>query len=120
MTEHTIALVVDDDPTVAGVAARVLGMLFDQVIVASTPAEAEILLGSHRVTHLLCDYDLGQSQPTGAELIPQWRAAYPYIAQAVLFSGSQAEEIDLPAEVDRLLGKPATMDELLGAFEVRV
>lgn len=72
------------------------------------------------MTALLCDHNLGDGLPTGAELIPRWRAQYPGIARAMLFTGSVREEIDLPPEVDQLLSKPVSVAELLEVFGVRV
>ncbi len=111
-----VALVVDDKILVTKAVARVLGRRFETVLTANTPQEAELHLSSNHVTHLLCDFILGDGVPTGAELIPRWRTAYPGIVRAVLFTGSVLTKIVVPPEADALLSKPMSTDELFTAL----
>ncbi len=114
--KYGVALVVDDQVLITKAVARVLGRRFETVLTANTPQEAELHLSTHHVTHLLCDFFLGEGVPTGTELIPRWRAAHPGIVRAILFTGSVLTKIVVPPEVDMLLSKPLGAAELFAAF----
>jgi len=107
-----VALVVDDTPGVARALRRCLEFSFEKVHVASGKAEAQAALASASppVTHLICDYDLGEKEQTGPGLILALRAAYPTIQVAVLLTGLPITD-EFPG-VDRVFRKPCDMGEL--------
>lgn len=119
-TPTKIVLAVDDDEMVLKSFRRILALDFDEVHVAASPAEAEEVLRAHPVTHLMCDFDLGEGLPVGTELITAWRGRYPGIAHAVIVSGSLASQITPTPGVDAVLSKPVSLSELTSAFGVRV
>ena len=65
--KRRIALVVDDKVLVTKAVARVLGRRFETVLTANTPQEAELHLSTHHVTHLLCDFILGEGKVLALE-----------------------------------------------------
>lgn len=105
-----ILLIVEDRADVGAAFARYFRRYFDQVRVATTPAQAQELLDEQpEPTHVICDHWLGDDYPVGAQLLPRWRREHPSIERCVLVSGSEIEEIDCPAGVDAIFGKPADM-----------
>lgn len=112
-----IVLVIDDDPIVARAIARVLASAFDEVLIASSPAEAERHLAASAVTHLVCDFHLGQEHQGGVALVSKWRRKFPSIQRAIICSGSERTQIVLTEEVDALVTKPAHERDLLRALQ---
>lgn len=117
-TRAGTVLILDDDARVGKSVARILLCGFDRVFTATTPSQAEALLGSNRVTHLVFDCDLGEGQPKGTDLVSRWRNEYPAIERAVIVTGSRLSEIDPPPEVDVVLSKPAARVELFAALAI--
>jgi acetyl esterase len=102
-------LIVDDRADVARAFRRYLSRSFAVVLVAATPVAAEALLrASPPVTHLVCDYWLGDAWPVGTELVPRWRREFPSIRRAVPLSGSHVRGIAPVPGVDAVLEKPAS------------
>ena len=114
----TIALAVDDSEAILKSLERILARRFDEMHTATTPAEAEEILAAHPVTHLICDFRLGDDLPVGTELITDWCGRYPGIERAVIVSGSLRKEIVAPVEVDQVLGKPVSLPELMAALKI--
>lgn len=114
-----IAMAVDDSEIVLKSFRRVLSQGFDEVFTASNPIEAEAVLQQCQVTHVVCDFHLGDGVPFGTELISDWRRRFPCIQRAVIVSGSLRDEIVPPPEVDAVLGKPVTMAELIEALGIK-
>lgn len=112
MSERTI-LVVDDEPVVRRVLNRYLEKVFDRVLLADGPDEAENLLERHAVTHLVCDGYLGPGLPPGVVLVPGWRHRFPTIRRAVVFSASDFSAINLPEEIDAVLPKCEDLSDLI-------
>ena len=112
-------LVVDDEPRICKHLARLLERSFYSVHTATSQREAERILGEERVTHLICDYNLGDDSPSGAELISEWRGRFPSIGLAVLFTASAESQISILPGVDRVFFKPGDLPELIATFSVR-
>lgn len=105
-----VLLIVEDRSDVGAAFARYFRRYFEAVLVASTPSEAEAMLGaSPAPTHVICDYWLGDGHPVGSVLLPKWRQRFAGIQRGVIVSGSEIEEIDCPPGVDAVFGKPADM-----------
>jgi len=113
-----VVLVADDDPFILRTLTRCFSRHGVRVLAAQTAESAEHILETEQVSHLLCDYDFGPGQPTGAELIPEWREGYPSIVVACIYTGSVLDHI--PHGVDAVLQKPARADELFAALGLPV
>ncbi len=112
-----ILLIVDDSEKVRTTLRRLLSSAFDEVFLSANPNEAEQLLGQHDISHILCDYDLGKDMPKGTELVIEWRRQYPEIGRAVILTGSDISQIDVPPEVDAIFSKTMSPRDLLAALE---
>ena len=84
-------LVVDDEPGICRNMARLLGGCFDCVHTATSQSEAERVLREERITHLICDYNLGETK----------------------------SEISILPGVDRVFFKPGDLPELIATFSLR-
>ncbi len=105
-----VLLIVEDRSDVGAAFARYFRRYFEAVLVATSPSEAERLLGSTPTpTHVICDYWLGDDQPVGSVLLPKWRQQFGDIQRGVIVSGSEVEEIQCPPGVDGVFAKPADM-----------
>jgi len=105
-------MIVDDMPTVGRALARVLGKHFDETHVRQTAAEAESLLSEKAVTHVICDYCLGGGDPLGVDLLPRWRREHPAIERALLITGYDENAIAAGPEINAVVSKLASYDEL--------
>ena len=120
MTTQTprIGLIVDDSAMTVKLMSRTFGKFFDQFYGATNPAEAEAILQTHPVTHLICDFDLGGEHPVGTDLVQKWRSLYPGIVRAIIFSGSRPSMIPTIPEVDAVLEKPSSIVALKAALQI--
>ena len=114
-----ILLVLDDEATVCRSLRRILSRSFDEILTAETPADAERILESRPVTHLLCDQLLGPGQPLGNDLAARWRPRYPSIEHVVLLTGADIRTLQIADEVDLVLPKTTELAELTSALETR-
>jgi ActR/RegA family two-component response regulator len=112
-TTPTALLIVDDEHTVCRALSRMLCGRFDEIVTALTPAEAELVLRSGRVTHLLCDHWFGKGQPVGLELVGGWRSRFPSLRRAVILTGTGAVEEGRPDGVDAVVPKTIEAGPLL-------
>ena len=107
--EKPTVLVVDDYTQLTKVMARVLSSSFDKVYTTDDPKEAEQILKTHKITHLLCDLYLGvgnyMESVSGITFIEFWRKRYSRIQRAVIFTGADTSRLKIPAEVDAVVSK---------------
>ena len=112
-------LVVDDDPAVLAVVARVLRRAGADVTAASSGREAirAIADGEARPNILLSDIDMPQMN--GIELAARIRSLRPDVAVLLMTGSSESAEAARahPDQVVGVLLKPVTLDDLLA--EVR-
>lgn len=103
-----VLLIVDDFPEILRSYRRYMEKRFDAVHVASNSAEAVARLStaSPPVTHLVCDYWLGDGEPLGTVLIPRLRASCSSLSVAVLVTGSEAKALAPVGGVDAVFQKP--------------
>lgn len=103
--ERRVVLVVDDEPVFCRAMARLLGRSFDAVLLAGTPEEAEQILETNPVTHLVCDYRLGRALPPGTVFVAKWRERFPNICRAVVFTGALDYYVKAAEGVDAVRAK---------------
>ena len=113
-----VLLVVDDEPAMRKVLERLLGKAFDQILTAADPVEADDKIAANPVTHLVTDCNLGPGLPLGIDLVAGWRERCPTIERAVVFSGTDLSDKEVPGEVDAVLHLTANFDDLLDALAV--
>jgi CheY-like chemotaxis protein len=109
-------LVVDDEPELAAMFRRFLKREFDEILDARGPADAEEILRSHPVTHLVVDGHL-PGAVSGQDLVQQWRRQQPAVRFAALFSGSTSLRGAVLPGIDGVFIKPEGFDELLAALK---
>ena len=107
-----ILLVIDDESAVCRVMRRLLGRRFDEIVTAETPADAEVVLASRPVTHVLCDHCLGPGRPQGLDLAKGWKAAHPTIRKIIILTGADIERLTAPPGIDLVLPKTTEPDDL--------
>ena len=117
--QNDTLLVVDDEPRICKHIARMLEKSFDSVHTATSQSEAEQVLGEERVTHLICDYNLGDDSPLGTELISEWRGRFPSIGLAVLFTASAVFQVKILPGVDKVFFKTRDIPEMIALFSGR-
>jgi CheY-like chemotaxis protein len=111
-------LIVDDEPQIRRMLARLLASKFDEIFTAGSGEEAEPILQRQAVTHLLVDYDLGPGSPCGEYLITTWRQKHPAIERALLITGKRMSHVRFPPEVDLYLSKVEDPIYLFKALQV--
>ncbi len=110
-------LVVDDESAVCRALRRMLRGKVDRIVTAETPEDAETVLSSTSVTHLICDHYLGPGQPLGADLAAAWRGRYPSLRRVVILTGKDVEDVEPSQDIDHVLPKttePLQLAALLG------
>jgi len=113
--KRKVALVVDDEPIFCRCMSRLLSRDFDEVHVAGTPSEAEVILDTYPVTHLVCDYRLGADLPPGSVYVDKWRSRYPTITRAILLTGALDYYVKSSEGIDSVRAKGIDPDEVLRA-----
>lgn len=113
-------LIVDDRVEVLRGLERFLSLYFRQVLVATTPAEAEALLSRYHPEHLLCDYrlrlDVGQAEALATDLIPGWRQKHPSLRKVALMTGGGAKAVVACDAVDEIFQKPLDVTSVIEFF----
>lgn len=99
-SNHSVLLVVDDEPMIVRLIIRSFKNDFDEILYASTPDEAEQLLLNNHVTHFVCDNNLGPGHPAGNELINRWHSMFPELKKVVLFTGMDITTVPLEDGID--------------------
>ena len=112
-------LIVDDRAEVVRALERLMSLYFRQVLVATTPDEAEALLARYQPEHLLCDYRLGQDDALATSLIPRWREANPTLRRVALMTGGGAAAVVPCAAVDEIFNKPLDVSLVIEFFSRR-
>lgn len=107
-TGKTTLLVVDDESAVCRAVRRLLRDKFDEIVTVETPADAETVLATRQVTHVVCDQCLGPGQPEGLAIAGGWRTSYPSIRRLVILTGADVKNLTALPGVDLVL--PKTID----------
>ena len=109
--EH-ILLIVDDDDIFLRSIKTFLKSHVANIFTAVNPHEATEILKQHPVNVLVCDYDLGEGEINGVQLIRTLRKKHPDIKRAVIFSAKDPSEILRSKSVDVILQKATNLDRL--------
>jgi CheY-like chemotaxis protein len=109
-----VLLVVDDDEDLHSLFRRFLKKSFDSIHLAARATAAAELLASNSITHLVIDAKLHDGDPPGRELLAEWRARYPSIRFAAIFTGSYpSKPLEQAPGVDAVFLKPNGFDALI-------
>ena len=115
-------LIIDDDETFARVLARSISRKGYKAHIANDGVTALALLRDKKpdsaITHVVLDLKL--SETTGLQLLPQLLSIHPEL-QVVVLTGyaSVATTVDaIKRGASNYLSKPATVEEILAAFEI--
>lgn len=112
-----ILLIVDDESSVCRALTRMLNRRVDETASTTSAMEAEVILESKEVTHVICDHWFGSGQTLGTELAPIWKKKYPSIERIVILTGMDIDTLDTSPEIYSILTKaaePETLIETLG------
>jgi DNA-binding NtrC family response regulator len=122
MTKHqtpeSILLVVDDESSVCRALSRILGKSVDVIASAFSPQEAETVLASKKVTHLICDHWFGEGQPLGIDLVAKWKEKYPFIRQIVLLTGTDVTRLTPQSDDILVMNKTVNPEDLIRALNL--
>lgn len=113
---HSTLLIIDDESSVCRALSRILSRKADEIVTAQTIADAELVLDTKDITHVLCDHLLGPGQPKGLDTAIDWKEQYPSIQKLIILTGTNAAYDSPPAGIDRVLPKttdPMTLAEYL-------
>jgi CheY-like chemotaxis protein len=109
-----VLLVVDDDFLVAQTLSKILRPYFSCIILAKSEMEAKQAL-EKRITHIICDFDLGDGQRPGNELVNEWRDNYN-LKKAIILTGDNVDDVERYAGIDSVISKPADSQKILDAL----
>ncbi len=112
----SVLLVVDDESSVCRALARMLKNRVDEIVTAFSPQEAETVLGSRKITHLICDHWFGAGQPLGLNLAGKWKNEHSSIRRAVVLTGTDITKLEAPPGVHQVIAKTVKADELAEAL----
>lgn len=113
---EAVLLIVDDESSVCRALSRLLDSQVREILSATNPTEAEIILRSGRVTHLICDQWFGPGQPLGIDLVTKWKKSYPAMQKGIVLTGTDIRELDAGETVDKILPKVVDPDVLIQAL----
>jgi DNA-binding response OmpR family regulator len=112
-TSTRILLVVDDEPEICKLIKRSLRGEFDEIHLAEGQSEAESVLSTTPVTHVVCDFYLATGDTLGDRLLVEWRDSWPSIEYAALFTGSTLERVAGHEKIDDVFLKPNGFSDLV-------
>lgn len=116
--KNSTLLIIDDESSVCRALSRILRCKAGEVITAQTLADAELVLDTREVTHVLCDHLLGPGQPRGLDTAIKWKAEYPSIEKIIILTGTNAA-YDVPPEgIDQVLPKTTDPMQLAQILEL--
>lgn len=105
MSSKTILLIIDDETTVCNALRRLLRSKVDEILIAANSSDAENILNSKPVTHILCDHMLGPGQPKGLEIAQDWKQIHSSIQKIIILTGTTVYKKDAPVGIDCILPK---------------
>ena len=108
-----VLLVVDDEFEICKLIKRSLRNEFDEIHLAAGQEDAESVLRSNQVTHIVCDFYLATGDTLGDRLLAEWRDVWPSIEYAALFTGSTIERHAGHDKIDNVFLKPSGFLDLV-------
>ena len=115
----TILLIVDDESTVCRALSRILKKAADEVVCACSIRDAETILASQKITHLVCDHWFGPGQPLGLQQSLKWKKNHPSIQKAILLTGTDVVSEKAPPGLDKIMSKAVDPSEIVAALELK-
>jgi DNA-binding NtrC family response regulator len=118
--EKITLLIIDDESSVCRAIKRLMRDKADEIIAVQTLQDAETVLASRGVTHVLCDHLLGPGQPRGLDIAVNWKKDYPSLKKVIILTGTRIHLNDdpLPDGIDAILPKATDPDALSGYLEI--
>lgn len=116
----SILLIVDDESSVCRALSRIFRSCVDEVLTAFSPIEAETVLATKKITHLICDQWFGIGQPLGLDLVVKWKREHPSISRIVILTGTDVTQLEMPPDVDRIMDKTVDPKLLMGVLELNL
>ena len=117
MAEKSTLLIVDDESSVCRALRRIIRGRADEVVIVSNMTDANLVIDTKKVTHVLCDHLLGPGQPRGMEVASTWKDRYGSIRKLVILTGSNLASQEPPPGIDLVLPKttdPLQLADLIG------
>ncbi len=112
----SILLIVDDESSVLRAVSRMLAKYADEILTADSHIEAEAVLESHEITHILCDHWFGRGLPLGIDLAAKWKRLYPRLKKVVVLTGVDIEGLSPCPLVDAVLPKTTETQKLISTL----
>jgi CheY-like chemotaxis protein len=116
-------LIVDDCEEVVHMVKRFVAPKFDNIWGATSPSEATRILKGQKVSHLLCDLNLGprdEDRLSGFVYAAEWRKAFPELERIVIFTAEDISDITIPLHIPRyvndIVSKNSGMDCVVEAL----
>jgi len=111
-TNDAILLIIDDEASVCRALSRILSKKAAETITARNISDAELILDTREITHVLCDHLLGPGQPKGLDNAIYWKEEYPSIRKIIVLTGTDAAFDEPPQGIDKVLPKTTDPMEL--------
>ncbi len=115
---ENILLIVDDESSVCRAISRMLQRSVSEITTAISPTEAETILETRQVTHIICDHWFGQGQPLGLSLVATWKKRYPSLKRIVVLTGTDVSQLETPEGVDGVMPKTVDPAKLIKILEL--
>ncbi|MCP4600586.1 MAG: response regulator [Proteobacteria bacterium] len=115
-SDKSVLLVVDDESSVCRALSRMLKSSVDEILTAITPSEAEMVLESRKITHVICDHWFGPGLPLGLDLAAKWKEQHLSIQRAVVLTGTDVSRLESRPGVHQIMAKTVRPEELLKAL----
>ncbi len=115
----TTLLIIDDEGSVRRALSRILFKYADKILTASNMTDAQLILDTDPVTHILCDQLLGPGQPTGTESAIFWKDRYPSIKKLFILTGTKIASVAAPEGIDKVLPKTTDPLQLAAMLELK-
>jgi hypothetical protein len=112
-----VLLILDEHATFCRAVKRGLAGCFDEVMFASTRADAERLIRARTVTHLVTAYELADGQQSYA-FVPEWRQHFSSLSRVVVFTDEPQLRGNTPRGIDAVQVEPLYPAALRSALKV--
>jgi len=114
-------LIVDDSEEMIRHLVKLSKGRFDGLFyTATTPKAAvkQLVQEQGTITHIVCDWDLGQAHPKGEALLSDWRRTFKGIERCVLWTGENLNGVELMTGIDAVVSKSESITKLFESLGV--